>query len=121
MRSHWRRPNRSAGIDPSSHPSSSNRLRSIEHGGFDALIGAAATEISTHRLHDFGFGRLGHFFQEPDGGHDLPRLAVAALGYVMLRPGRKRGLPNRIRADRLEIVITGCVPTADTGIEHERP
>src|SRR5215472_12651338 len=51
------------------------------HRRADALIGAAPADVG-HRLVDVGVGRLGLLCEERRRGHDLPRLAVAALRHV---------------------------------------
>src|SRR5215472_2535187 len=51
------------------------------HRRADALVGTAAADVG-HRLVDVGVGRLGLLCEERRRGHDLPRLAVAALRHV---------------------------------------
>src|SRR6185295_1542131 len=64
------------------------------HGFADALVGPAAADVG-HRRVDIGVGRLRLLLQQRDGGHDLARLAVAALRHIDRRPGflhRMRGV-----------------------------
>ena len=61
------------------------------HGGADALIGAAAADVG-HRLVDVVVGRVRFFPQQRGGGHDLPRLAIAALRDVEREPGFLHGM-----------------------------
>src|SRR5262245_3871378 len=49
-------------------------------------IGTAATDIRNADI-DVGIGRIGLLSQQGGGGHDLARLAVAALGYLFPEPG----------------------------------
>src|SRR5688500_20172832 len=61
----------------------------------DAQIGAAPADIAAHRRIDVGIGRRGVAGEERRGGHQLTRLAVAALRHVELEPGplqRVRGI-----------------------------
>ena len=57
------------------------------HGGADALVGAAAADVAAQRRVDVGIGRIGLCGEQRGGGHDLARLAVAALHHVQLGPG----------------------------------
>src|SRR5215475_12367746 len=61
------------------------------HGGPDALVGPAATDVG-HRIVDFLVGRVRVLPQQRDGGHDLAGLAVAALGHVQRHPGFLHGV-----------------------------
>src|SRR5207247_990578 len=71
----------------------SRSLRGAIDGGADALIGAAATDVG-HRRIDVGVRGMRVLREQGRGGHDLPRLAVAALRHVFLDP---RAL-HRVRA-----------------------
>src|SRR5574342_1376039 len=68
-------------------------LRGAVNGGADTLIGAAATDVR-HFLVDVGVGRVRVLREQRGGGHDLARLAVAALRHVFLDPGAL----HRVRA-----------------------
>src|SRR5215471_15546008 len=61
------------------------------HGGSDALIGSASTDVG-HGLIDVLVGWLRRSFEQRRGGHDLSRLAIAALGHVDRRPGLLHGM-----------------------------
>src|SRR3546814_12701174 len=56
-------------------------------GGADARIGAAAADISTHRVIDLIFGGRGRSLKQAYCRHDLPCLAIAALGNIVLDAG----------------------------------
>src|ERR1700730_9816692 len=45
-----------------------------------------SAEIAVHRAIDVGIGRFRDSREERRGGHDLPRLAIAALRHVDLLP-----------------------------------
>ena len=83
------------------------------HGGADALVGAAAADVG-HRLVDVRVGRLGIFFEQRRGRHDLARLAVAALRHVDRRPR----LLHRMRAVGRQALdgddLVGRLHVADT-------
>src|ERR671924_12 len=64
----------------------SRSLRGAMDGRPDALVGAAAADVR-HRLVDVRVGRVRLLGEQRRGGHDLPRLAVAALRHVLRDPG----------------------------------
>src|SRR6185369_3238209 len=53
----------------------------------DAAISAATAQVAAHGAVDIGIGRLRLFLQQSHGGHDLSRLAVAALRHLLGQPG----------------------------------
>src|SRR5262249_16814066 len=53
----------------------------------DAYIGSAAADVAAHGIVDVGIGRVRLASQQRRGGHDLSRLAVAALDDFMIEPG----------------------------------
>ena len=63
----------------------------------DALIRPAAADIARHRVIDLGVGWIRIFAQQDGGGHDLPRLAVAALRHVLGDPGPLQGVAEIVR------------------------
>src|SRR6185437_5754185 len=76
---------------------SSRTSRSLEFGGAmdggaDILISSAATDVEAHDFIDIGVGWLRRFGEEGGDGHDLARLAVAALRDVSLNPGLLDGV-----------------------------
>src|SRR3989449_5817591 len=71
----------------------SRSLGGAMDGGADALVGAAATDVG-HRRVDVGVRGMRILREQRRGGHDLSRLAIAALRYVFLDP---RAL-HRVRA-----------------------
>ena len=88
-------------------------------GRADALIGAAAADVAGHRRVDLGVGRMRLLGEERRRLHDLPDLAVAALGDVGRDPralhrdgSGRRSSPSMLTIER--------PPTADIGVWHER-
>src|SRR6266540_236672 len=63
----------------------SRSLRRAMDRGADALVGAAAADVR-HRRVDVGVRRVRGLRQQCGGGHDLARLAVAALRHVLRDP-----------------------------------
>jgi hypothetical protein len=64
------------------------------NGRTNPLVSSAATDISSHGLSNLLFTGLGLGIEKGHGGHDLSRLAVAALGNIGFHPG----LLDRMRA-----------------------
>src|SRR5919106_3497069 len=62
----------------------------------DALIRAAAADVTLHRRIDISVCRLRFCRQQRRGRHDLPRLTVAALGNILCDPSSL----NRVAAIR---------------------
>jgi hypothetical protein len=62
------------------------------HGFADAVVGAAAADVSGHGVLDFPVAWVGIAFEQRGGAHDLARLAVAALGHVGFVPGQLDGV-----------------------------
>jgi len=54
--------------------------------GPNAQVGAAAAQVSRHRLVNLSIGRLGLFGQKGRSLHELAGLAVATLGHFKLDP-----------------------------------
>src|ERR1700694_5521220 len=52
-----------------------------------ARIGATATDVPRHRAVDIAIRRVGLGGKQRRCGHDLARLAIAALRHVQLDPG----------------------------------
>src|SRR5439155_3334454 len=71
------------------------RSRCNAHGIADARVGSAAANIG-HRVVDILVARIRILIEQRCRGHDLSRLAIAALRYVELCPG----LLHRMRARR---------------------
>src|SRR5512133_4191416 len=65
----------------------------------DTAVGAAAAEIATHGAVDICVRRLRLVLQAGHGRHDLPRLAVAALGNILCQPGPHDRVPLRNTLD----------------------
>src|SRR5260370_41226818 len=63
----------------------SRSLRGAMDGGADALVRAAATDVGHGRV-DIGVRGMGVLREQGRGGHDLPRLAVAALRHGFRDP-----------------------------------
>ena len=55
-------------------------------GAADPVVGTAAADVA-HRRVDLLVARIAGALHQPGRGHDLARLAVAALGHVELEPG----------------------------------
>src|SRR6266571_5120630 len=71
-------------------------LRRAMDGGPDALIRAAAADVG-HRRVDVGVARVRGLREQRGRGHDLARLAIAALRYVFRDPRllhRMRAMPQ---------------------------
>src|SRR3954454_1986004 len=67
-------------------PLSGQRLRGVVDGSADALVRAAAADVAIHGAVDIGVARFWRLGQKADRGHDLSRLAIAALDHVELAP-----------------------------------
>jgi len=52
----------------------------------NALVSAATADISSHRCIDVGVGRTRCLRQQGGCRHDLPRLAVATLNHIQIKP-----------------------------------
>src|SRR5207245_10280031 len=65
----------------------SRLLRRAMDGGADPLVGAAAADVR-HGGVDVGVAGAPVLGEQRRGGHDLTRLAVAALGHVLREIGR---------------------------------
>src|SRR6185436_16013790 len=70
----------------------SRPLSSGANGRVDALIAAAATEVSGHAGGDLLVGRRRFFRQQRRCLHDLAGLTVPALGHTDLAPGNLDGM-----------------------------
>src|SRR5712671_4788869 len=88
----------------------SARLRGLFDRFANADIGAAAADIAGHRVVDIGIARMWIARQQRRGGHDLARLAVAALHDLAVEPGLLDLGARRRRAYRLD---RGDLGTAD--------
>ena len=53
----------------------------------DPLVSTAAAKVTAHGAVDVGIGCFWLCFQQSDSGHNLARLAVAALGDLLVSPG----------------------------------
>lgn len=60
----------------------------------DALVGAAAANVAAHEIVDIGVGGFWFFCEQCDRGHNLPGLAVAALGNVFFDPSDLHGVAS---------------------------
>src|SRR5437879_12882618 len=69
----------------------SRLLRRAVDGGADPLVSAAAADVR-HGGFDVGVAGAAVLGEQRRGGHDLPRLAVAALGHVLGDPGSLHGV-----------------------------
>src|SRR5262245_60113272 len=80
----------------------SARLRGLFDRFPNAQIRPAAADVAGHRGVDIGIGRMRSARQQRGGGHDLARLAVAALHDLAVEPGPLDLGACRCRADRLD-------------------
>src|SRR5882724_1330853 len=81
------------------------------HGIFDALVAAAAADVTGHGFADLVVGRLRIFVQKGRRLHDLAGLAIAALRDVDLTPS----LLNRMIAGRVHSFDGGDLAADDVG------
>src|ERR1700730_8375262 len=79
----------------------------------DAQIGPAAADVARHGGIDVGVGRMRVACQQRRSGHDLARLAVAALHHLPVEPGLLDFPAHRGRADRLDCLDFGGANTVD--------
>src|SRR5216684_8692970 len=77
--------------------------------------GPAAADVAGHRVIDVGFGRMRVAGKERRRGHDLARLAVAALNDLPVEPGLLDLGARRRRADRLDRRDLGGADAVDRG------
>src|ERR1700756_2652099 len=68
------------------------RRRRAMNSFANALIGAAAANVAAHEVVDVLIRRSGFLGQQSHGGHDLSRLAIAALRDVFCDPGLLHGV-----------------------------
>jgi len=84
----------------------------------DAHIGPATADIAGHGVVDIGIARVRVARQQRRSGHDLPRLAVAALDDLAIEPGLLDFGARRRRANGLDgrdVRIADAVDRSDTG------
>src|SRR5262245_65603029 len=81
----------------------------------NARVGPAAADVPGHCVLDVGIGRLRLAGKECRRGHDLARLAVAALRHLALDPGLLDPGARRCRADRLDGGDLGARDAVDWG------
>src|SRR5207237_338294 len=79
--------------------------RALDRGA-DAGVGTAAADVSRHRRVDVGVRRVRFRREQRGGGHDLARLAVAALHDLHVQPG----LLGPLAARRLAACLDGRDP-----------
>ena len=61
-------------------------------GGANVPVSPTAADVAAHGFVDIGVGRLGLFREQRSRAHDLPGLAIAALGNVLFDPGHLDGM-----------------------------
>jgi hypothetical protein len=71
-------------------------------GSTDARISAAAADIAGHGRINIAVAWIGIACQQARGGHDLPRLAIAALRHLQIDPGLLNGFARGGVADGLD-------------------
>src|SRR5882724_2622064 len=90
-------------------------LRGLLDRFANADIGPAAADVAGHRVVDVRIGRMRVAGEERRGGHDLARLAVAALNDLAVEPGLLDPGAHRGRADRLDRRDLGFPDAVDRG------
>src|SRR5713226_238929 len=95
-------------------------LRGLLDSFTNAKIGPTATDVAGHRGIDLGVSRMWLVRQERRRGHDLARLAVAALNDLAVEPGLLDFGARRCRADRLDRCDLGFADAADRGYAGTR-
>ena len=88
---------------------------SLPDRGADAWIRAAAADVAGHRGGDVGVRGIRVARQRRGRGHDLARLAVAALNDLPVEPGLLNPGARRCRADRLDRRDLGGADAVDRG------
>src|SRR4029450_8480758 len=96
----------------------SGRLRGLFDGGANARVGAATTDIARHGRVDLDIARIGIALEKSRRGHDLARLAVAALHDFNIEPspldlGSAFGFPDRF--DRRNFLADDVGHRGDAG------
>src|SRR6267143_506777 len=112
--------------------------RALDRGD-DLVVGAAAAEVARHVLHDLLASRVFRLGEERGRGHDLARLAVAALRHLLGDPrllqrvialgrqpfdgGDSLSLNRRYRGDararrRAVDVHRACASLCDAAADH---
>src|SRR5207302_580422 len=81
----------------------------------NAYVGPAAADVARHGIVDIGVGRARIAGDERGGGHDLARLAVAALNDLAVEPSLLDLGARRRRADRLDGRDGGRADAVDRG------
>src|SRR6516162_10839811 len=81
----------------------------------NADIGTTATDVAGHRVVDIGIRRMRVAGKQRRGGHDLARLAVAALNNLAVEPGLLDLGARCCRADGLDRRDLGSADTVDGG------
>src|ERR1043165_7084677 len=79
----------------------------------DAHVSPAAADVAGHRIIDVGVRWTRIAGEQRRGGHDLPRLAVAALDALTIEPGLLDPGAGRSCADRLDGRDLGCADAVD--------
>src|SRR5262245_6787954 len=91
------------------------RLRGLLDRFADAPVGPAAADVAGHRIVDVGIGGTRVAREQRRGGHDLARLAVAALHDLAVEPGLLDPGAGRGRTDRLDRGDRGAADAVDGG------
>src|SRR5271165_5532253 len=91
------------------------RLRGFLDRFANADIGPATADVAGHRVVDIGVRWMRVARQQRRSGHDLARLAVAALHDFVVEPGLLDLGASRCRADRLDRGDLGGAYAVDRG------
>src|SRR5580692_6298088 len=99
----------------------SSRTRGLLDRGANAHVGAAPADVSSHCCVDVGILRVGSAGEQSGGGHDLARLAIAALRDLEVHP-RLLDLASRLRCvDSLyggDLSVTDRADRQQTGADR---
>ena len=85
----------------------------------NADIGSAAADVAGHRLVDVGIRRMRVCCEKCRSGHDLARLAVAALNDLAIEPRLLDFGPGAV-APIASMVVTSELPMLSIGVTQER-
>src|SRR2546430_4689422 len=88
------------------------------NGAPDALIGAAAADVSRHRFVDVFIGGPWFFAQQHGSAHQLSRLAIAALRHVFGNPSALQRMTQIVR--EAPMVVTSLPAARDSGATQDR-
>jgi len=77
----------------------------VVDGFADALVRAAAADVSAHGIVNIRIGWIGFLRQQRRRGHDLPGLAVSALRHVFFDPGFCTGCDASVESPSIVVIF----------------